>query len=108
MFNNENLLDYPQLDPNDFTPYKPEWEKYVGTYCPLFNWKLSLEARIGYILGTYGVGKYKVYEKDGYLRINGRHLDEYLPGVFFTKEGDCLDFSSGPLPLWKGVKIKKR
>jgi hypothetical protein len=48
-----------------------------------------------------------VYKTGGYLKIAGKRLDEYQPGVFFTKDGDCLDFS-GPTPLWKGMRIKKK
>ena len=46
----------------------------------------------------------KVYKRNGYLEIDGKRLDEYQPGVFFTKKGDCLDFT-GPTPLWKGQRM---
>jgi hypothetical protein len=61
---------------------------------------------VGLALGYPGFRK-RVYEENGYLEIDGKRLDEYQPGIFFTVNGDCLDFS-GPLPLWKGMRIKKK
>ena len=48
-----------------------------------------------------------VYKKEGYLEIDGKRLDEHLPGIYFTEGGDCLDFS-GSTPLWNGMRIKKK
>lgn len=103
---NNELPLYQPSDPDNFTPYKPEWKKYTGIYSPLFDWNLTLEARIGYKLGTYRIDSFSVHENEGYLKVNGKRLDEYQPGVFFTKDGDCLDFS-GSLPIWNGLRLKK-
>lgn len=92
--------------PDQFTYYQPHWKKYIGSYKHVYNWKPTWLGRIGKIVGLWGVSV-NVYEKNGYLEINGERLDEHIPGVFFTNENDCLDFS-GSTPLWKGVRIKKR
>lgn len=98
--------EYQPPDSNTFTPYKPEWKKYKGTYKYLTNYNLRTYARVALALGYPELRK-KVYEKNGFLEIDGERLDEYQPGIFFTVDGDCLDFS-GPLPLWNGARIKKK
>jgi hypothetical protein len=101
-------VEYKPLDSNNFTPYKPAWNKYVGTYQYIMSgWKLKIYAKIGLAFG-YEVPELqvKVYENNGYLEIDGERLDEYLPGLFFTDDGECLDFS-GPMPTWQNYRIKK-
>jgi len=99
------------LDPNTFTPYQPEWKKYIGTYRIRWNgYKPYTYAKILLALIGYPEYEARVYEKDGYLEILylGRHdrLDEYQPGLFFTKEGECLDFR-GDIPTWQNYRLKK-
>jgi CubicO group peptidase (beta-lactamase class C family) len=95
---------YQAPDPNTFTPYKPEWKKYTGKYRYLLDWNLYPYTRTA---SGYPKFEVDVYKTGGYLKIAGKRLDEYQPGVFFTKDGDCLDFT-GPTPLWKGMRIKKK
>jgi len=103
-------------DPNAFTQFKPEWKKYVGTYKYFMSgWKLDISARIALALGlTTKYTHVKVFEKDGYLYVDsqvyhdddGGRLDEYLPGLFFTPSGKCLDLR-GPTLAWQNWRIKK-
>jgi len=103
-------------DPNTFTRFKPEWKKYVGTYKYFMSgWKLDISARIALALGlTTKYTHVKVFEKDGYLYVDskvyhdddGGRLDEYLPGLFFTPSGKCLDLR-GPTLAWQNWRIKK-
>ena len=37
---------------------------------------------------------------------DGDRLDEYLPGLFFTPTGKCLDLR-GPKLAWQNWRIKK-
>lgn len=101
---------YQPPDPETFTPYKPEWKEYIGTYRPCDDWQVTLRGRIAIERDNYNIGRsiprVVVRQQDGYLTANGQRLDEYQLGVFFTKEGDCLDFS-GPSPRWKGVRIAR-
>ncbi|MFC1604808.1 serine hydrolase domain-containing protein, partial [Planctomycetota bacterium] len=103
-------------DPNTFTPFKPEWKKYIGTYKYIMSgWKFSTSARLALALGlTTKSFHVKVYEKDGYLYVDslvfhdddGGRLDEHLPGLFFTPSGKCLDLR-GPKPTWTNYRMKK-
>ena len=44
----EYLASPPPPDPNTFTPFKPAWKKYIGTYKYVMSgWKFSIPARIG-------------------------------------------------------------
>ncbi len=113
----EYLAPPPLRDPNTFTPFKPAWKKYIGTYKYVMSgWKFSLPARVVLSLGiTTGYTHVKVYEKDGYLYVNGYYqylsddggrLDEHLPGLFFSPSGMCLDLR-GPELRWNNYRIKK-
>jgi len=102
-------------DPSLFTPYQSAWRKYEGIYRILFNgYKPYAYVRILAALfpGISGLDV-EVREKDGYLEIvytevQRRHerLDEYQPGLFFTKDGECLDFR-GEIPTFQNGRLKK-
>jgi CubicO group peptidase (beta-lactamase class C family) len=103
-------------DPNTFTPFKPAWKKYIGTYRYIISgWKPGTLVRIVLSLGlTTKYTHLKVFKEDGYLYVNspisddddGGRLDEYLPGLFFTPTGKCLDLR-GPRLTWQNCRIKK-
>ncbi len=101
-----NLPEYQKPDSNNFTPYRPEWKKYTGTYKYITNFNLHTYARVALALG-YPELRLKVYEKNGFLEIDGERLDEHLPGLFFTDDGDYLDLR-GPTLIWNGTRIKKK
>ena len=103
---NKYSSEYQKPDSDTFTRYKPEWKKYTGTYKYITDWNFYTYARVALALGYPGP-QVKVYKENGFLEANGDRLDEHIPGVFFTDDGDCLDFS-GPSPLWKGRRIKKK
>jgi CubicO group peptidase (beta-lactamase class C family) len=84
--------------------YRPEWAKHTGTY--LFRMaggnEFAWYAKIARLFG-FKMPKVKVYEKDGALYLNctdgsswqgGQKLTEYKQGLFFTAEGEALDFRS--------------
>jgi CubicO group peptidase (beta-lactamase class C family)/transglutaminase-like putative cysteine protease len=60
-------------------PNKPEWKPYLGLY-PVLYWGRA-----------YGV-IVAVGLNNGYLTANGMRCHEYLPGLFFTADGEALDF----------------
>jgi len=69
--------------------------------------KLPMYARIALALGyTTPDTHAKICVKDGYLQIDGNRLNEHLPGLFFTVDGECLDFR-GDIPTWKNYRMKK-
>jgi CubicO group peptidase (beta-lactamase class C family) len=107
-------------DPDAFTRFKPAWKKYVGTYKYIMSgWKFDTIFNIALALGLKNEYIHvKVYEEDGYLYVDsfvlgndagdfdGGRLDEYLPGLFFTPSGKCLDLR-GPILTWQNYKIRK-
>lgn len=60
-------------------PNKPEWKPYLGSYRTL-SW--------GRAFGSMGTAVLD----NGYLTANGLRCHEYLPGLFFTADGEALDF----------------
>jgi len=103
-------------DPDTFTPYKPVWRKYIGTYRFLMSGtKPGILMRTALGLGiTTNYTHLKVFEKDGYLCVytagvddnGGARLDEHISGLFFTSTGKCLDLR-GPKLTWQNYRIKK-
>jgi CubicO group peptidase (beta-lactamase class C family) len=105
---NSESTEYQRPNSDDFTPYQSAWRKYTGTYQYIWSgWKFhtyaSIALALGYLPPEFQV---KIYEKNGFLEIDGERLDEHLPGLFFTNEGECLDFRS-PVPTWQNFRIKK-
>lgn len=60
-------------------PNKPEWKPYLGAYRTL-TWGRTF----GFVV-TIAVN-------DGYLTVNGARCREHVPGLFFTYDGEALDF----------------
>ncbi len=100
--------EYQRPHPDDFTPYQLAWKKYIGTYRYIWSGrKLHTYASIALALGYPDPdSEVKIYGKNGFLEINGERLDEHLPDLFFTNEGECLDFR-GTIPTWKNFRMKK-
>ncbi|MBN1125207.1 MAG: beta-lactamase family protein [Sedimentisphaerales bacterium] len=103
-------------DPNTSTSFKPAWNQYVGTYQYIMSgWKFDAVLNIVLALGLTANNLHvKVFEENGYLYVDsivfydddGGRLDEYLPGLFFTPSGKCLDLR-GPDLTWQNYRIKK-
>ena len=91
------------------TPYRPEWEKYIGKYrLPRGGgYKPSLPAD-----STRGC--IRVFKKKEALYISGcgpsadgDPLVEYKPGLFFHRSaGEALDFRGDP-PTWASIALSK-
>jgi CubicO group peptidase (beta-lactamase class C family) len=75
-------------------PDKPEWQKYVGRY-RILAW------------GRQNAGFQSVRVRDGYLTINGQRCTEFLPGLFFTFNGEALDFR-GTIPTFRNIMLIKQ
>ncbi len=80
----EGALDRPGPD-------KPEWQKYLGRYRGL-TW------------GRMAGPRFVVDIKDGYLTVNGGRCDEFLPGLFFTRDGEALDLR-GTIPTFRNIAL---
>ena len=75
-------------------PGKQEWKKYTGTY----------------IRKRYGVCQkfYIVAIENGWLHFEGSEQDflltEHIPGLFFTPDGEAVDFRSST-PTFRNIKL---
>ncbi len=95
--------------------FKEEWKKYTGTYTIHmgggfeFKWYAK-------VAGVFNIcPKIKVFEKDGrlYLKenpmgtkyLNEVQLFEYQPGLFFSSEGEALDFS-GNAKSYRNLRLE--
>ncbi|MGD1046854.1 MAG: serine hydrolase domain-containing protein [Bacteroidota bacterium] len=95
--------------------FKNEWEKYTGTYLIEMGggFEFKWYGKIGRLLKIFP--RIHVYEKDGcfYLKenptglkyLNEVQLFEYLPGLFFTSEGEALDFR-GNTKSYRNLKLE--
>lgn len=72
-------------------PNKPEWKPYLGVYRTLY-W--------GRTLGTVAM----IGVVDGYLTYNGMRCREHLPGLFFTFDGEALDFR-GTVSTFRNIPL---
>jgi hypothetical protein len=72
-------------------PNKPEWKSFLGTYKTL-AW--------GRIFGSL----VKVAVADGYLTVDGMRCREYRPGLFFTCDGEALDFR-GTAATFRNIQL---
>jgi CubicO group peptidase (beta-lactamase class C family) len=77
-------------------PEKKEWLKYIGSY----------------VRKRFGVGEkfYNVSIKNGWLHFEGSGQDflltEHLPGLFFTPDGEAVDFR-GAMATFRNIKLYK-
>jgi CubicO group peptidase (beta-lactamase class C family) len=77
-------------------PDKKEWVNYVGSY----------------VRKRFGVGEkfYNVIVKNGWLHFQGDgqdfRLSEHLPGLFFTPDGEAVDFRSSTF-TFRNIRLYK-
>jgi hypothetical protein len=95
--------------------FKDEWKKYTGTYKIKLDggFKLTWYASIAGFIGI--TPKIKVYQKDKYLYLQENpmgtgyttdvQLFEYLPGLFFTSDGEALDFRTKDI-TYRNLKLE--
>jgi hypothetical protein len=72
---------------------EPAWTPYVGTY-RLERWRKPANEIV-------------VQRKNGYLYLNDiRLIAEHEPGLFFTPDGEAVDFRHDP-PTWRNVRMRR-
>ncbi len=74
-------------------PDKPEWRRYLGRYRQL-AW------------GRMQSSMLRISVRDGYLSCNGMRCIEFEPGLFFTFNGEALDFR-GTIPTYRNIMLIK-
>jgi hypothetical protein len=86
------FLNY-NVGPGDHPgPYKPEWDRYVGSY------RLNIHGE--------AVGFVNVHKQNGGLFLDYMKLEELQPGLFFTTHGETLDFR-GATPTWTNIQVER-
>ncbi len=81
----------PEKSADKAGPDKPEWKPYLGSYRAL-SWGRAL-----------GFGA-TIVVFDGYLTYNGLRCREHLPGLFFTYDGEALDFR-GTVATFRNIPL---
>jgi CubicO group peptidase (beta-lactamase class C family) len=92
-FIGENSLDYNDAPHNVAGPDKPAWAQYLGVY-HIDMWGIPSET-------------VTIHRKNGYLYLNSiRLIIELEPGLFFTSDGETVDFRSN-VPTWKNIRLRR-
>jgi CubicO group peptidase (beta-lactamase class C family) len=87
-------LDYNDGPDDAAGPDKKEWRRYVGDYRMLVWGKPLVTV--------------KVHVKNGYLYLNERKLIiEHQTGLFFSADGEALDFR-GEQPTWFNIPLQRK
>lgn len=84
--------DYNEGPYDTFGPDKTSWKAFEGEY--------------GYKIWGVPKGTVKVYRKNGYLYLDEYRLTEYQPGLFFSADGEALDFR-GSKVRWTNIELSK-
>jgi CubicO group peptidase (beta-lactamase class C family) len=74
-------------------PDKPEWKRYLGRY-RMLSW------------GRMQSSMLWISIRDGYLLCNNLRCIEFEPGLFFTFNGEALDFR-GTIPTYRNIMLIK-
>jgi CubicO group peptidase (beta-lactamase class C family) len=95
LYDNVIFRDYhfPQGRGDKFGPDKSSWHKYIGIYI-IKKW------------GCRPVHTFTITIQKGYLYLNWMRCREYLPGLFFTYNGEALDFR-GHHPVFRNIRLHK-
>ncbi len=94
----ESAFSFGHLDyndgPNDARgPDKPEWNAYLGKYWVHYWSKRAYDVII--------------HRQNGYLYLNEiRMVEEFEPGLFFTSDGEAVDFRHDP-PTWRSIPLRR-
>lgn len=89
------------------TPYREEWEKYIGSFCAVYGGAYALDPDID----TSSVC-HRVFERDGYLHHSvgnqkAQRLIEHETGLFFAEtSGEALDLRSDP-PTFRNIELRR-
>lgn len=89
----ENALDYNDGPLDAPGPDAREWDEWLGNYA------FDLWGRFS--------EKITIHRKNGYLYLNGHRLIvETQPGLFFTADGEAVDFRS-KTPTWRNIRLRR-
>ncbi|HTC54524.1 MAG TPA: serine hydrolase domain-containing protein [Steroidobacteraceae bacterium] len=88
-------FDYNDGPHDPFGPNEPGWERFLGAY-KYYTWGQSQPD-----------ASKTLHRKNGYLYLDDiRLVAETEPGLFFTSDGEALDFRH-PVPTWKNIRLER-
>jgi CubicO group peptidase (beta-lactamase class C family) len=89
----ERSLDYNEGGQDAAGPDKAEWARYLGAY-RIYQWGQPGET-------------VTIQRKNGYLYLNQiRLITELEPGLFFTSDGEAVDFRHNE-PTWRNIRLRR-
>jgi CubicO group peptidase (beta-lactamase class C family) len=89
----EDSLDYNDGAQDVVGPDKPAWTAFLGQY-RIYQWGNASES-------------VTIHRKNGYLYLDHiRLIVELEPGLFFTSDGEAVDFRHGE-PTWKNIRLRR-
>jgi CubicO group peptidase (beta-lactamase class C family) len=111
-FANKTEIDKPKtFSCNCDTTLKTDLDKYIGKYSVVyegmdFKWYVRMANFLG-----FGYQKLNITKESQILKLTGtfgeKTLQEYEPGLFFTKDGEALDLRSEN-PTFRNIGIRER
>lgn len=91
----------------DQAAWKNDWKRYLGTYALSLNGEPLWWAGLAHTAGLPRAAFVKVTRSEGGIALDGSMIIEAEPGLFFTTEGEVLDFR-GPVPTWRNIPLTRR
>jgi hypothetical protein len=89
----EKGLDYNDGPHDAPGPDNSAWSAYLGEY-RIWRWGKPAD-------------RVTIHRKNGYLYLNNiRLIEETEPGLFFTSDGEAVDFRHHP-PTWKNTRLRR-
>jgi CubicO group peptidase (beta-lactamase class C family) len=89
----EESLDYNDGGQDVAGPDKPSWAQFLGQY-RIHQWGMAAE-------------NVTIHRSNGYLYLDRiRLIVEFEPGLFFTSDGEAVDFRRG-VPTWRNIQLRR-
>ena len=96
------FLDHPEQ-----TAWRPEWSHYLGKYSLSIDAETLWWAKLALSLGYLRDSRVKVAHDGSGITLDGSLMIEAEPGLFFTSDGEALDFR-GAVPTWRSIPLTRR
>jgi CubicO group peptidase (beta-lactamase class C family) len=89
----EEGLDYNEGPHDPLGPDRPGWSAYVGQY-RIYQWGKPAD-------------RVTIHRKNGWLWLNNiRLIAEFEPGLFFTSDGEAVDFRDR-MSTWRNIRLRR-
>ena len=89
----EDSLDYNDGAQDPPGPDSPTWAPFLGQYA-VYQWNQPS-------------GSVTIHRKNGYLYLDDiRLFVELEPGLFFTPDGEAVDFRHA-VPTWRNIRLQR-